>query len=120
MSTNYYATIEQETPFDSARAKTTTYHIGKFFAPDGIILNATFFASWYHWKYFLKEIAPRVQNASVRILSEYGDALPVEDFVKMVEATSPEGRRRQFDMVPEDHRAYLDQDGFTMTTGDWS
>jgi hypothetical protein len=81
--------------------------------------------SWQEWKAFLR--SPEIDA----IFDEYGKRHDVEDFIRAVEATSREARRRQYDWVvahPEPYRKFevvpdgewLDADGFSFYGGSFS
>lgn len=79
--------------------------------------------SWQDWKHVLTQI-------NVEIEDEYGTRYPMTRFIRDVEATPPELRRKQYDQVTEDNRLcgyrrsigqdWLDADGFSFYSEDFS
>ena len=80
--------------------------------------------SWADWKDYLT-------NGPVEhVVDEYGDKETVDDFIQMVEATSRDARRRQYDWMVAHEPArcgrvaegcdWLDADGFSFYGGGFS
>lgn len=78
------------------------------------------FNSWAAWQHFLY-----ANEWELEIVDEYGSKHKVTDFISAVEGTSREERRRQFDWVQryrtvEPNRDWLDADGFSFYSGEFS
>lgn len=80
-------------------------------------------SSWAEWKQRLREVPGQVWN-------EYGEQLDVEEFIQRVEATSAEGRGRQYEWMREHQPErtgrvapdcqWVDADGFSFYGGGFS
>lgn len=127
MGTNYYARVNE----CDCCGRFDELHICKSFvsfeAPrhwdeDGEV--TLYPASWADWRAFLATAGATIRN-------EYGEVLTLDEFVAAVEATDPDGRRRQFDAMcegwpdevsdgPEVGKTWLDPDGFTFSGREFS
>lgn len=127
MSTNYYAEWNLGPTIDTMAAVQVDFdpmlirfHIGKW--SSGVSLNGSVFESWAAWKHFLTQ-----QN--VRVIAEYGVEQDKELFIAEWDETTLEQRTRQHDWVVNNigptalHRNkggyWLDDEGFTMSNGDF-
>ncbi len=118
MGTNYYA-IQSGCPSPCEHCTIDEVHIGKslvmFEAHETSPWGAIY--SWSDWKRIFA-------TQQVRIRDEYGQSHDVDDFVRRVEATHPEHRRRQYDWVITHLGTavddYLDSDGFSWCRREFS
>ena len=79
--------------------------------------------SWKNWKEFLKNEV---------IIDEYGDVIPYDEFVQMVETYKAPGFKRDDGHVNKSHHSYckdngyltecdwVDEDGYSFTTTEFS
>ena len=113
MGTNYYA---EWTP-KQARGVTINLHICKSL----VGFNGEVFPDWSSWKTFLTHGAA---NETVIIRDEYGGAHEADQFVRDVEATTPENRMRQVRWLIAHgyplERDWLDSEGFSFHNGEFS
>lgn len=113
------------TNFDWHPGDGEVVHIGKRSGAGGGLVGWSFqgylwadtsIRSWARWKACL-----RVTGI---VVDEYGTQHDVEDFIAEVERTTPENRRRQFDMVVaeggERDSDWICPDGFSFTWNDFS
>lgn len=122
MSTNYYL-VEPGTVYSPDES----IHIGKT-AGDMVMLQScedrmdSRVTSWAQWKAAIRAIG--------EVWNEYGVPMDAETFIGWIEDASEAGRRRQYDWVQEHAETdpytasirdtyWLDEDGFTFTSGEF-
>ena len=116
MGTNHY--VKMECPNACEHCSIEDVHIGKSYrmfqahmdSPWGVI------ESWKDWKAVLVDYG-------LQIVDEYGTLVDTSDFIRDVESTSMEDRRRQYDAVRDSRWSmndYLCEDGFSFTHREFS
>lgn len=118
MGTNYYA-VEAPCPNPCRHCSPGQWHICKSLVSFESHDETPFgpLRSWAEWK-----DAIRLHGLTIR--DEYGVEHSAADFIRDVEATTRENRRRQYEWVvrhgSSKDRDYLDGDGFSFYRGEFS
>ncbi len=99
-------------------AEPVELHIGHFVGPSGFTFEGHFrhgepwLTTWQQWRAFLTECGGQIRD-------EYGQVVPLDEFVALVESTSVAGRRKQYDYITRHPHPYWDRRVGVQPRGDW-